>query len=141
MHESFLLVGLPLVLIGAVLRPGTRHARQRTLLPFVLPASARFALWASETFLLDRASAARPARDPPVGLLVRRRRHEPVRPRVADHRARWRPGTASGTPSGVTSQTRNLLRLMVPSAVFLVLAAALLSPAGARMPPRRWPPR
>ena len=121
-HESFVLVGLPLVLLGAAMRPGPRpRSGPSGLLPLALPVLAALALWVSETFLLDRAVLrgqleARLSAFPFVGgdmnLFVpewlttgmlaawREQRH-----------AFWRH-----------LSDPNLLRLMVPSAVFLVLA-------------------
>jgi hypothetical protein len=131
-HESFVLVGLPLVLLGAAMRPGPRpRSGPSGLLPLALPVLAALALWVSETFLLDRAVLrgqleARLSAFPFVGgdmnLFVpewlttgmlaawREQRH-----------AFWRH-----------LSDPNLLRLMVPSAVFLVLAVAAAAPAGAR---------
>ena len=131
-HESFVLVGLPLVLLGAAMRPGPRpRSGPSGLLPLALPVLAALALLVSETFLLDRAVLrgqleARLSAFPFVGgdmnLFVpewlttgmlaawREQRH-----------AFWRH-----------LSDPNLLRLMVPSAVFLVLAVAAAAPAGAR---------
>jgi len=131
-HESFVLVGLPLVLFGTSLRPGARGRMGGTLLPFVLPALAAFALWASETFLLDR------------GLLrgqlgARLSAFSFVGGDMNLFVPEW---LTTGTLATWQSQRHafwrhlgdpNLLRLMVPSAVFFVLAAALLSPAGVRV--------
>jgi len=131
-HESFLLVGLPLVLLGAALRPKPRRGGGPfELLPLALPVVAALALVVSEAFLLDRAVLrgqleARLSSFPFVGgdmnLFVpewlttgalaawREQRH-----------AFWRH-----------LSDPNLLRLMVPSAALLVLAAAAVSPPGTR---------
>jgi hypothetical protein len=132
LHESFVLVGLPLVLLGASLRPaGFGRFRAAGLVPFALPVCAALALWASEVFVLDRVALrgqleARLSAFPFVGgdmnLFVpewlttdtlatwERQRH-----------AFWRHVSDP-----------NLLRLMAPSAAFLVLATGALAPAGWR---------
>jgi hypothetical protein len=132
LHESFVLVGLPLVLLGASLRPaGVGRFRAAGLVPFALPVCAALALWASEVFVLDRVALrgqleARLSAFPFVGgdmnLFVpewlttdtlatwERQRH-----------AFWRHVSDP-----------NLLRLMAPSAAFLVLATGALAPAGWR---------
>ena len=131
-HESFVLVGLPLIVLGATLHPsGFGRHRAAGLIPFMLPILVALALWASETYLLDRAALrgqleARLSGYPFVGgdmnLFVpewlttgtlttwERQRH-----------AFWRH-----------LSDPNLLRLMVPSAAFLALACAALAPAGWR---------
>ena len=55
-HESFVLVGLPLVLLGASVRPAAdAGARRPAAWPILaLPLMAAAGLWASEMFVLDR---------------------------------------------------------------------------------------
>jgi hypothetical protein len=131
-HESFVLVGLPLVLFGAAMRPGPRQpARFSGLLPLALPVLAALALWLSETFLLDRAVLrgqleARLSAVPFVG---------------GDMNLFVPEWLTTGTLATWQGQRHafwrhlsdpNLLRLMVPSAAFLVLAAGAVAPAGTR---------
>jgi hypothetical protein len=131
-HESFVLVGLPLVLLGAAMRPGPRQGtRPSGLLPLALPLLAAFALWASETFLLDRAVLR--------GQLVARLSAFPF---VGGDMNLFVPDwLTTGTLATWQGQRHafwrhlsdpNLLRLMVPSAAFLLLAAGAVAPAGTR---------
>lgn len=132
LHESFMLVGLPLVLLGASLRPaGFGRFRAAGLIPFALPVVAALALWVSEAFLLDRTVLrgqleARLSAFPFVG---------------GDMHLFVPDWLTTGTIATWESQRHafwrhlsdpNLLRLMVPSAAFLVLATAALAPAGWR---------
>ena len=132
-HESFVLVGLPLVLLGAIVRPaaGTRTGRPAAWPLLALPLLAAAALWASETFLLDRVVlrnqiAARLSAFPFVG---------------GDMNLFVPDWLTTGTLANWRDQRHafwrhlsdpNLLRLMVPSAALLVLAAAAVSPPGTR---------
>jgi hypothetical protein len=131
-HESFVLVGLPLVLLGAAMRPGPRRrAGLSGLLPLALPILAALALWVSETFLLDRSVLrgqleARLSAFPFIG---------------GDMNLFVPDWLTTGTQATWRAQRHalwghlsdpNLLRPMVPPAVFLVLAAAAMAPAGTR---------
>ena len=132
-HESFVLVGLPLVLLGASVRPEAgAGARRRAAWPtLALPLLAAAALWASEMFLLDRAALrgqleARLSSFPFVG---------------GDMNLFVPEWLTTGTLAAWREQRHalwrhlsdpNLLRLMVPSATLLVLAAAAVSPPGSR---------
>jgi len=132
-HESFVLVGLPLVLLGAALRPDARRRPdQADLLPLALPVLAALALWASEAFFLDRGLLrgqleARLSAFPFVGgdmnLFVPEWLTTGTLAAWHDQRhALWR-----------RLSDPNLLRLMVPTAASLVLSAAALSPSGLRL--------
>ena len=132
-HESFVLVGLPLVLLGAGMAPAAgRRQRWTAAWPLLaLPLLAAAALWASETFLLDRALlreqlVARLSAFPFVG---------------GDMNLFVPDWLTTGTLAAWREQRHafwrhlsdpNLLRLMVPSAALLVLAAAAVSPPGTR---------
>ena len=131
-HESFVLVGLPLVAFGASLRPsGAGRFRAARLIPFALPVLAAVALWASETYLLDRAALrgqleARLSAFPFVG---------------GDMNLFVPEWLTTGTLASWESQRHafwrhlsdpNLLKRMVPPAAFLVVACAALAPAGWR---------
>ncbi len=132
-HESFVLVGLPLVLLGAGVGPaaGTRSRRQAAWPLLALPLLAAVALWVSETFLLDRAVlrsqlTARLSAFPFVG---------------GDMNLFVPDWLTTGTLAAWREQRHafwrhlsdpNLLQLMVPSAALLVLAAAAVSPPGTR---------
>jgi hypothetical protein len=130
-HESFVVVGLPLVLVGASLRPGARVRAWAGLLPLALPLAAALALWASESLVLDRGVlrgqlTARLSAFPFVG---------------GDMNLFVPEWLTTGTLATWESQRHafwrhlsdpNLLGLMVPSGVFLVLASSVLTPAGWR---------
>jgi hypothetical protein len=131
-HESFVLVGLPLALVGASLHSNARRSEGAAeLFPFALPLLAALALWVSEALVLDRAVLrgqleARLSAFPFVG---------------GDMNLFVPEWLTTGTLETWRSQRHafwrhlsdpNLLQIMVPSASFLVLAVAALSPAGLR---------
>ena len=132
-HESFVLVGLPLVLLGAALRPTALKRPGLTgLLPLALPMLAALALWAAEVLVLDQAVLrgqleARLSAFPFVG---------------GDMNLFVPEWLTTGTLETWRGQRHafwrhlsdpNLLRLMTPSAVFLLLAVAALAPPEARV--------
>ncbi|MCK7521262.1 MAG: hypothetical protein MZV64_28060 [Ignavibacteriales bacterium] len=136
-HESFVLVGLPLVLLGASMRPEADAPRGRAApLPLALPVLAALALWVSETSLLDRAVLrsqleARLSTFPFVG---------------GDMNLFVPEWLTTGTLAAWREQRHafwrhvsdpNLLRLMLPSAALLVFSVAALAPDGRRTPARR----
>ena len=132
-HESFVLVGLPLVLLGATVRPAddARAWRPAAWPLLALPLLAAAALWASEMFLLDR-----------VVLRNQLVAHLSAFPFVGGDMNLFVPDwLTTGTLANWREQRHafwrhlsdpNLLRLMVPSAALLVLAAAAVSPPGTR---------
>ncbi|HSP90475.1 MAG TPA: hypothetical protein VLN08_06200 [Vicinamibacterales bacterium] len=131
-HESFVLVGLPLVLLGAALRPEPRRrGGSFGLLPLGLPVVVALALGVSEAFLLDR-----------VVLRNQLVTHLSAFPFVGGDMNLFVPEwLTTGTLAAWREQRHafwrhladpNLLRLMVPSAALLVLAAAAVSPPGTR---------
>jgi len=133
LHESFVLTGLPLVLFGAAMRPGPRRqAGLRALGPLALPLLAALALWVSETFLLNRAVlrgqlTARLSAFPFIGgdmnlFVPEWLTTGTLATWQEQHHALWQHLSDA-----------NLLRLMVPSALFLVLACVALAPAGLRV--------
>jgi hypothetical protein len=133
LHESFVVAGLPLVLFGAALRPaGFRRFRAAGLVPFALPVAAALALWASETFLLDRAELR-------GQLVARLSAFSFVGGDMNLFVPEW---LTTGALATWASQRHafwrhlsdpNLLRLMVPSAAFLVVVTAALAPGGWRV--------
>jgi hypothetical protein len=132
LHESFVLVGLPLVVLGAALRSGgPGWSRPRTLVPLAFPVLVALTLWSSETFVLDR-----------VLLRAQLETRLSTFPFVGGDMHLFVPEwLTTGTLATWQGQRHafwrhlsdpNLLRLMVPPAAFLVLAAGALSPAGTR---------
>ena len=132
-HESFVLAGLPLVLFGAAMQPGPRRrAGLPGLRPLALPLLAALVLWVSETFFLNRAVLrgqlqARLSAFPFIGgdmnvFIPDWLTTGTLATWQEQHHALWQHLSDA-----------NLLRLMVPSAIFLLLAAAALSPAGLRI--------
>jgi len=141
LHESFLLVGLPLVLVAASLAPeeplspGSRPIEaagwRSRYLPFALPLGAALALFLSEALVLDlswlrQQLTARLAAFPFVagGMYV--------------FVPEW---LTTGSWENLRGQSHafwsrmgdpNLLRLMVPSALFLATYAALSARAARR---------
>jgi hypothetical protein len=132
LHESFVLVGLPLVLLGASLRPaGVGRFRAAGLVPFALPVCAALALWASEVFVLDRVALrgqleARLSAFPFVGGDMNLFVPEWL---TTDTLATWEHQRHAFWRH---VSDPNLLKLMAPSAAFLVLATGALAPAGWR---------
>ena len=132
-HESFVLAGLPLVLLGAGVRPaaGSRSRRLAAWPLLALPLLAAAALWVSETFLLDSVVLR--------NQLVTRLSAFPF---VAGDMNLFVPDwLTTGSLEALREQRHafwrhlsdpNLLKLMVPSAALLVLAAAAVSPPGTR---------
>jgi len=140
-HESFLLIGLPLVLVAAGLAPAEPAMpgsappgplpRSRQYLPFVLPLVAAVALFVSETMILGAAVL----RQQLAARLT-------AFPFVAGDMNLFVPEwLTAGTWANVREQAHafwrhvgdsNLLRLMVPPALFLVVFSWATAPPEAR---------
>jgi hypothetical protein len=131
-HESFLLVGMPLVILGAVLRPNAPSSlKDEDLRPLALPIIAALAVLFMENVVFDlgvlrRQLEAHLSSFPFVGGDMNLFVPEWV---TMDLFATWR---GKRHAFWFHLSYRDLLRMMVPPTLFLIAAVAALAPAGMR---------
>jgi len=131
-HESFLLIGWPLVLVAASLNRTVTRGPAARVLPFMLPLAAAAALGVSETWLLDPATVRQQ--------LVARLTSFPFIERdINIFLPEW---LTTGALANLRSQAHafgrhmsdvNLLRLMLPTTAFIVAFTGVSAPAGERI--------
>jgi hypothetical protein len=130
-HESFLLVGFPLVLLASHLGPARPRGPARRILPFLLPLAAAGALGMAEVLVLDPATLRQQ-------LVARLTAFPFIERDINMFLPEWLTTSAL---SNLRSQAHafwrhladvNLLRLMLPPAAFIILVASASAPAGAR---------
>jgi hypothetical protein len=130
-HESFLLVGFPLVLLASHLGPARPRGPASRFLPFLLPLAAAGALGMAEVLVLDPATLRQQ-------LVARLTAFPFVERDISIFRPEWLTTSAL---SNLRSQAHafwrhladvNLLRLMLPPSAFIILVASASAPSGAR---------
>ena len=130
-HESFLLVGLPLVLLASYPGPARPRGPASRFLPFVLPLAAAAALGVSEALLLDPATLRQQ-------LVARLTAFPFVERDINIFLPEWLTTSAL---SNLRSQAHafgrhladvDLLRLMLPPAAFIILFTSASAPASTR---------
>jgi hypothetical protein len=133
-HESFLLVGFPLVLLASHLGPARPRGPATRFLPFLLPLAAAGALGMAEVLVLDPVTLRQQ-------LVARLTAFPFVERDINIFLPEWLTTSAL---SNLRSQAHaflrhladvNLLRLTLPPAAFIILFASASAPAGARARP------